>query len=167
MKEHPSIWLHVDAAWAGVAMACPEYRVFGKLDPINQYATSYGTNFHKVSCNMISPCLSHARLRQWGLVNFDASMLWVRNRLDLTDALDVTPEFLRTKQHDAGKPEILRRSKHAKLTSRQDLSSTTATGTSGSAGVSAPSKFGSSCGATAWRASGITFARCVTPSLRP
>ncbi|KAL1939395.1 hypothetical protein VTO73DRAFT_9951 [Trametes versicolor] len=85
LKEHPSIWLHVDAAWAGVAMACPEYRTFGKLDPINQYATSYCTNFHK-----------------WGLVNFDASMLWVRNRLDLTDALDVTPEFLRTKQHDAG-----------------------------------------------------------------
>lgn len=50
VKAHPSIWLHVDAAWAGVAMACPEYRAFGKLDPINQYATSYGTNFHKVSC---------------------------------------------------------------------------------------------------------------------
>ncbi|OJT02117.1 Tyrosine decarboxylase 1 [Trametes pubescens] len=85
LKERPSIWLHVDAAWAGVAMACPEYRAFGKLEPINRYATSYGTNFHK-----------------WGLVNFDASMLWVRNRRDLTDALDVTPEFLRTKQHDSG-----------------------------------------------------------------
>lgn len=30
-------------------------------------------------------------------------MLWVKSRQDLTDALDVTPEFLRTKQHDAGK----------------------------------------------------------------
>lgn len=39
---------------------------------------------------------------QWGLVNFDASTLWVRNRKHLTDALDVTPEFLRTKQGDAG-----------------------------------------------------------------
>ncbi|KAI8990725.1 aromatic-L-amino-acid decarboxylase [Trametes punicea] len=85
LKEHPSIWLHVDAAWAGVAMACPEFRKFGKLDAINKYAESYDTNFHK-----------------WGLVNFDASMLWVRNRKNLTDALDVTPEFLRTKQHDAG-----------------------------------------------------------------
>ncbi|KAI0364197.1 aromatic-L-amino-acid decarboxylase [Pilatotrama ljubarskyi] len=85
LKEHPSIWLHVDSAWAGVAMACPEYRGVGKLDAINKYAESYDTNFHK-----------------WGLVNFDASMLWVRSRKNLTDALDVTPEFLRTKQHDAG-----------------------------------------------------------------
>ncbi|KAI0822430.1 aromatic-L-amino-acid decarboxylase [Trametes gibbosa] len=85
LKKYPSIWLHVDSAWAGVAMACPEYRTFGQLDPINNYASSYGTNFHK-----------------WGLVNFDASMLWVRDRPDLTNALDVTPEFLRTKQHDAG-----------------------------------------------------------------
>lgn len=162
VKEYPSIWLHVDAAWAGVAMACPEYRAFGKLDPINQYATSYGTNFHKVSCNII---FTRARLiiwlLQWGLVNFDASMLWVRNRLHLTDALDVTPEFLRTKQHDAGKPSTARRAITGELTSGQDSSSTTETGTSGSAVVSAPSKFGSSCGATAWRASGNTFARCV------
>ncbi|KAI0643877.1 aromatic-L-amino-acid decarboxylase [Trametes meyenii] len=85
LKDHPSIWLHVDSAWAGVAMACPEFRAYGRLAAINRYAESYGTNFHK-----------------WGLVNFDASMLWVRNRMSLTDALDVTPEFLRTKQHDAG-----------------------------------------------------------------
>ena len=39
---------------------------------------------------------------QWGLVNFDASMLWVRDRTLLTDALDVTPEFLRSKQGDEG-----------------------------------------------------------------
>ena len=39
---------------------------------------------------------------QWGLVNFDAALLWVKNRRDLTDALDVTPEFLRTKQSEAG-----------------------------------------------------------------
>jgi hypothetical protein len=41
-------------------------------------------------------------LAQWGLVNFDASTLWVRNRKHLTDALDITPEFLRTKHGDAG-----------------------------------------------------------------
>lgn len=80
---------------------------------------------------------------QWGLVNFDASMLWVRNRLHLTDALDVTPEFLRTKQHDAGKSPVARQDILAKVTSGQDLLSTTATGTSDLAGASAPSKFGS------------------------
>ena len=39
---------------------------------------------------------------QWGLVNFDCSTLWVRDRKKLTDALDITPIFLRTKQGDAG-----------------------------------------------------------------
>ena len=35
-------------------------------------------------------------------MNFDASVLWVRDRRNLTDALDITPEFLRTKHGDAG-----------------------------------------------------------------
>ncbi|TBU63376.1 pyridoxal phosphate-dependent transferase [Dichomitus squalens] len=85
LKDYPSIWYHVDAAWAGVAFACPEFRSAGKLDAVNKYVHSFCTNFHK-----------------WGLVNFDASALWVTDRNYLTDALDVTPEFLRTKQHDAG-----------------------------------------------------------------
>ena len=48
MKSHPSIWYHVDSAWAGVAFACPEFRTVGKLDAINKYADSFCTNFHKV-----------------------------------------------------------------------------------------------------------------------
>lgn len=48
-KEHPSIWLHVDAAWAGVTLACPEYRGRAQLDGINKWATSLCVNFHKVS----------------------------------------------------------------------------------------------------------------------
>ncbi|KEP45565.1 aromatic-L-amino-acid decarboxylase [Rhizoctonia solani 123E] len=82
---YPDIWLHIDAAWAGVALACPEFRDTSYLGAINQYAHSFCTNFHK-----------------WGLVNFDCSTLWVRERTLLTDALDVTPEFLRTKQADTG-----------------------------------------------------------------
>jgi len=42
------------------------------------------------------------KIVQWGLVNFDACCLWVRHRTHLTDALDVTPEFLRSKHGDAG-----------------------------------------------------------------
>ena len=34
--------------------------------------------------------------------NFDCSALWVRDRTLLTDALNVTPEFLRTKHGDTG-----------------------------------------------------------------
>ncbi|KAH7909776.1 pyridoxal phosphate-dependent transferase [Hygrophoropsis aurantiaca] len=80
-----SIWLHVDAAWAGVSMACPEYREPCQLSAVNNYADSYCTNFHK-----------------WGLINFDSSFMWVRHRQNLINALDITPEFLRTKHGDAG-----------------------------------------------------------------
>ncbi len=44
---------------------------------------------------------------QWGLTNFDFSALWVRYRKLLTDALDVTPPFLRSKQSDAGERGVL------------------------------------------------------------
>lgn len=84
-KHYPSIWLHVDAAWAGVTLACPEYREIAQLPGINESADSLCINFHK-----------------WGLTNFDASALWVRERKRLIDALDITPEFLRTKEGDTG-----------------------------------------------------------------
>ncbi|KAG9126716.1 hypothetical protein FRC07_002259 [Ceratobasidium sp. 392] len=83
VRDHPDVWLHIDAAWAGVALACPEFRESSYLEATNTYAHSFCTNFHK-----------------WGLVNFDCSTLWVRERTLLTDALDVTPEFLRTKHGD-------------------------------------------------------------------
>lgn len=105
MKDYPDVWLHVDAAWAGVTLACPEYRESSRLEDINMYATSVGTNLHKVRAyTYISRLLfgEYSREIQWGLVNFDAALLWVKNRRDLTDALDVTPEFLRTKQSEAG-----------------------------------------------------------------
>ncbi|KAJ7690685.1 pyridoxal phosphate-dependent transferase [Mycena rosella] len=85
LKDHPEVWLHVDAAWAGIALCCPETRDALFLDAINAAADSFCTNFHK-----------------WGLVNFDASTLWVRDRKSLTDALDITPPFLRTAHGDAG-----------------------------------------------------------------
>jgi aromatic-L-amino-acid decarboxylase len=83
-KHYPFLWLHVDAAWAGVAFVCPEYREAYQLPAINNYADSFCTNFHK-----------------WGLIHVDGSCLWVRHRRHLTDALDVTPEFLRSKHGDA------------------------------------------------------------------
>ena len=47
VKDHP-LWVHVDAAWAGVLLSCPEYREQLQLDRINEYADSFCTNFHKV-----------------------------------------------------------------------------------------------------------------------
>ncbi|KAI6007661.1 pyridoxal phosphate-dependent transferase [Pisolithus orientalis] len=61
------------------------YRDVCALGDINKYGDSFCTNFHK-----------------WGLVNVDCSGFWVRARASLIDALDVTPEFLRTRHGDAG-----------------------------------------------------------------
>ncbi|KAK0194309.1 pyridoxal phosphate-dependent transferase [Armillaria mellea] len=83
VKDHPYLRIHVDAAWAGVAFSCPEYREIGYLAEINDVADSFCTNFHK-----------------WGLVNLEASALWVKDRKYLTEALDVTPPYMRTKQGD-------------------------------------------------------------------
>ncbi|KAJ3508038.1 hypothetical protein NLJ89_g5971 [Agrocybe chaxingu] len=84
-KDYPSLWVHIDAAWAGSALSCPENRGVLHLQDFNAFADSVCTNFHK-----------------WGLVNFDCSALWVRNRKNLTEALDITPTYLRTKHGDAG-----------------------------------------------------------------
>ncbi|KAJ7594599.1 pyridoxal phosphate-dependent transferase [Mycena floridula] len=83
MNDHPYLRVHVDAAWAGVALVCPENRDRCYLDDINEFADSFTTNFHK-----------------WGLVNFDASAMWVRDRKYLTEALDFTPPYLRTHYGD-------------------------------------------------------------------
>lgn len=47
-ESYPSIWMHIDAAWAGVALACPEYRETAQLPGINKYADSLCISFHKV-----------------------------------------------------------------------------------------------------------------------
>ena len=103
VNDYPSLWVHVDAAWAGVACSCPEFREMCYLDTINEFVDSFCTNWHKVGDEYaFSFIVYHLTSRQWGLVNFDASGLWVRDRKQLTDALDVSPPFLRTKQGDSG-----------------------------------------------------------------
>ena len=72
--EHDA-WLHVDAAWAGVAAVCPEHRWIH--DGV-EHADSYVTNPHK-----------------WLLTTFDCSAFWVRDRADLVGALSILPEYLR------------------------------------------------------------------------
>jgi aromatic-L-amino-acid decarboxylase len=76
-------WLHVDAAWAGVATVAPEFRTL--LNEGLDGADSYATNPHK-----------------WLLTTFDCDALYVADRAALTGALTQTPEYLRTAQSDAG-----------------------------------------------------------------
>ncbi|KAI5426273.1 hypothetical protein KIW84_031900 [Lathyrus oleraceus] len=53
-----NIWFHVDAAYAGSACICPEYRHF--IDGVEE-VDSFNMNAHK-----------------WFLTNFDCSLLWVK-----------------------------------------------------------------------------------------
>lgn len=73
-KSFQTVWLHVDAAYAGSAFICPEFR-----DLLNgiEYAHSFNMNPNK-----------------WLLTNFDCSALWVRDRYKLTSALVVDPLYL-------------------------------------------------------------------------
>ena len=75
-------WLHVDAAWAGVAAVCPELRW---LNDGLEFADSYCTNPHK-----------------WLLTNFDCDTMWVAERDDVVAALSILPEYLRNAATESG-----------------------------------------------------------------
>lgn len=81
-REH-GIWLHVDAAYAGAAAVCPEFREIHA--GVGEFADSYCTNPHK-----------------WLLTNFDCDAFWVADRDVLVDALTVLPEYLRNAASESG-----------------------------------------------------------------
>ncbi|XP_058101404.1 tyrosine decarboxylase 2 isoform X2 [Magnolia sinica] len=75
------MWFHIDAAYAGSACICPEYRHY-----INgvEGADSFNMNAHK-----------------WFLTNFDCSALWVKDRSALIQSLSTNPEYLKNKASQA------------------------------------------------------------------
>uniref|UniRef100_A0A8C8RBA4 Aromatic-L-amino-acid decarboxylase n=1 Tax=Pelusios castaneus TaxID=367368 RepID=A0A8C8RBA4_9SAUR len=77
-----TIWMHVDAAYAGSAFICPEFRYL--LNGV-EFADSFNFNPHK-----------------WLLVNFDCSALWVKKRSDLTSAFKLDPLYLQHCHQDSG-----------------------------------------------------------------
>ncbi|EXJ58184.1 aromatic-L-amino-acid decarboxylase [Cladophialophora yegresii CBS 114405] len=83
LKAHPNIWVHVDAAYAGAALVCPEFS--SKYSPLMAVADSFNMNMHK-----------------WLLVNFDASCLFVQNRNHLTRALSISAAYYTNKHSDSG-----------------------------------------------------------------
>jgi hypothetical protein len=55
------MWLHIDAAWGGTTLACPEFREKAQLPAANTYTDSICVNFHKVrvdswACRRSSIC---------------------------------------------------------------------------------------------------------------
>src|ERR1700722_14880181 len=73
-------WLHVDAAYAGAAMVCPEHR--GAFAGVER-ADSLVVNAHK-----------------WMLTPMDCSLLWTKRPHDFRAAFSLVPEFLRTPESE-------------------------------------------------------------------
>ncbi|CAN7492510.1 pyridoxal-dependent decarboxylase [Rhizobium rhizogenes] len=74
------LYVHVDAAWAGSAMICPEFRTLWR--GVGQ-ADSIVFNPHK-----------------WLGAQFDCSVQFIRDPESLVRTLAIHPEFLRTHGHD-------------------------------------------------------------------
>jgi aromatic-L-amino-acid decarboxylase len=81
-KEYPDIWIHVDAAYAGSALVCPEYQ---HLCPSLASFDSFNFNLHK-----------------WLLVNFDCSAFFIKRRKDLIDTFSIVPSYLRNEYSEKG-----------------------------------------------------------------
>ena len=77
-----NMWHHVDAAYGGSAMVCPELR---HLQEGADSADSYTFNPHK-----------------WMFTNFDCNVLWVADRASLIDAMSITPPYLRNPASESG-----------------------------------------------------------------
>ncbi|XP_056111769.1 histidine decarboxylase isoform X1 [Rhinichthys klamathensis goyatoka] len=75
------LWLHVDAAYAGSALICPELRYF--LNGI-EFADSFVFNPSK-----------------WMMVHFDCTAFWVKNKMKLQQTFTVDPLYLRHDNSDA------------------------------------------------------------------
>ncbi len=76
------IWLHVDAAMAGTAALCPEYRF---INEGVELADSYCFNPHK-----------------WMFTNFDCDCFYVADRSSLIRTLSILPEYLRNRPTESG-----------------------------------------------------------------
>ena len=76
------VWLHVDAALAGTAAICPEFRA---MHDGLELADSYCFNPHK-----------------WMFTNFDCSCFFVADRGPLMRALGIMPEYLKNQATQSG-----------------------------------------------------------------
>ena len=76
------LWLHVDAAMAGTAAICPEFR---HIQDGLEMADSYCFNPHK-----------------WMFTNFDCDCFYVADRAALIQTLSVLPEYLRNQATETG-----------------------------------------------------------------
>ncbi|CAN1149832.1 Tyrosine decarboxylase [Linum perenne] len=76
------LWIHVDAAYAGSACICPEFRHY--IDGV-EGVESFSLNAHK-----------------WMLTTLDCCCLWLKNPNALTKSLSTNPEYLKNHASDSG-----------------------------------------------------------------
>ena len=76
------LWLHVDAALAGTAALCPEFRT---MNDGLELADSYCFNPHK-----------------WMFTNFDCDCFYVADRAKLINTLSILPEYLKNQATQSG-----------------------------------------------------------------
>ncbi|KAE8726053.1 Tyrosine/DOPA decarboxylase 3 [Hibiscus syriacus] len=79
-KEY-GMWVHVDAAYAGSACICPEFRHF--IDGV-EGADSFSLNAHK-----------------WFFTTLDCCCMWVKDPSSLIKSLSTNPEYLRNKASES------------------------------------------------------------------
>lgn len=73
--DKEKVWLHIDAAYAGAAFVCPEYR---HLMNGLEHADSFNFNPHK-----------------WMLVNYDCSALWLKDARWIVNCFNVDRIYLK------------------------------------------------------------------------
>jgi aromatic-L-amino-acid decarboxylase len=80
--EKYKLWLHVDAAMAGTAAICPEFRHL--IDGV-EFADSFSFNPHK-----------------WMFTNFDCNCFFIADRSVLINTLSILPEYLKNQATESG-----------------------------------------------------------------
>ncbi|KFY44522.1 hypothetical protein V495_03413 [Pseudogymnoascus sp. VKM F-4514 (FW-929)] len=117
------IWVHVDAAYAGSALVCPEYHhltahfgsfhlrtaapagpgeIWVHVDAAYAGSALVCPEYHHLTAHFGSFHSFDMNMHKWLLTNFDASCLFIRKRKDLIDALSVTPSYLRNEHSESG-----------------------------------------------------------------
>lgn len=121
------IWLHIDAAWAGAALVCPELRsamatssgksaassasdaaASSTAAPSAAAAAAAETAGDQLGlCHVDSFCFNP---HKWLRTTFDCSAFWVGAGKAhwLVQALSLTPEYLRSAEHESGAVRDLR-----------------------------------------------------------
>lgn len=82
LSQEYGLWFHVDAAMAGTAALCPEFRF---MQSGVERADSYCFNPHK-----------------WMFTNFDCDCFFVADREALIRSLSILPEYLRNQATESG-----------------------------------------------------------------